>query len=365
MVGPVPPPYGGIASLMDDIVHSDLSNEYSFEVFERSGVFPPEAQGFLGKNRFRLKRFINFFRKVMSRRYSIVHIHSADPAFLGTTILMLLAHVAGVKILLHMQGTDWDSFYPEAPWFTKLYTRFGLRLPDTILVLYPLWEDNIKRLGTRSRVTILRNLIHDAPPPPYEDIEQLESALDLTPENFTVVTVGTVGWRKGSFEILKAVQKVVSAEPSIKFILVGGQEKPGEWDQLTEIVARENLGAWVHMTDEIEREKIPLYLALADVFLLPSYIEGMPVAIIEAMRSGLPVISTRVNAIPDMMEDEISGILINPGNSDEIAGSVLKLKRDSVLRNRIALGARSAFEEKFEFSRGLENLRTFYRDLST
>ncbi|MBI5248232.1 MAG: glycosyltransferase family 4 protein [Desulfomonile tiedjei] len=365
MVGPVPPPYGGIASLMDDIVNSSLSEEYSFEVFERSGVFPRDAQGFLGRNVFRLRRFARFFHKVISGRFSIVHIHSADPAFLGTTIIMLLARLARVKILLHMHGTDWDSFYPEAPWFTKLYTRLGLCLPNTIVVLYSLWRDNIKRLGTSARVIVLRNFIHNSAPPPRDQVELAVKTLDLEPGNFVVVTVGTVGWRKGCFDILKAVRRVVTEEPTVRFVMVGGEEKPGEWQQLTDIIIRDDLARWVRMTGEVDREKIPLYLALADVFLLPSYIEGMPVAIIEAMRSGLPVISTRVNAIPDMIEQEVSGLLINPGASDEIADAVLRLKRDPELRNSIRSGARSCFIEKFEFSRGVENLRTFYRDLLT
>lgn len=365
MVGPVPPPYGGIASLMDDIVHSELSKEYSFEVFERSGGFPASAQGFLGKNIFRIRRFADFFRKVMSGGFSIVHIHSADPAFLGTTVLMALARLAGVSILLHMQGTDWDSFYPDAPWYRKLYTRLGLYLPNTILVLYPLWRDNIKALGTPAQVLILRNLIHDAVNPSREEIRLTRTLIQVEPDNFVVVTVGTVGWRKGSFEILKAVRQVVDEEPSVRFVMVGGEEVPGEWDHLTRIVIEDKLERWVRMTGEVEREKIPLYLGLADVFLLPSFIEGMPVAIIEAMRSGLPIISTRVNAIPDMMEDGISGLLIEPGDSDAIAHAVLRLKRDSKLRGKIASGARSCFDEKFEFSRGLQNLRTFYEELPT
>jgi glycosyltransferase involved in cell wall biosynthesis len=362
-VGPVPPPYGGIASVMSDIVASDLSKEYSFEIFERSEGFPPQAQGFTGRYVFRLRRFVSFFRKVMSGRYALVHIHSADPAFLGTTILMLLARLAGVNILLHMHGTDWDAFYPEAPWYRKLYTRVGLRLPHTILVLYSLWQINLKKLGTTARVEILRNLIHPADPPPQDRLELLRNSLGLTRDNFVVVTVGTVGWRKGSFEIFKAVRRVASEEPSIRFILVGGEEKPGEWDQLIQIVRRDDLEPWVHMTGEVERDFVHLYLGLADVFLLPSFIEGMPISIIEAMRAGLPIIATNVNAIPDTIEPELSGILINPGDPDEIATAVLRLKRNPDLQKALASGARARFEKRFEFSSGIEDLRGFYREM--
>jgi hypothetical protein len=125
-VGPVPPPYGGIASLMDEIIHSDLSSEFEFEVFDRSRGFPLYAKGPMTRNIFRLKRFLAFFKKVLTRRYHCVHIHSADPVFLGTTIFMILARLAGVKVLLHMQGTHWGDFYGSASTFRKFYTRIGL-----------------------------------------------------------------------------------------------------------------------------------------------------------------------------------------------------------------------------------------------
>jgi hypothetical protein len=71
VVGPVPPPYGGIASVMEDIANSDLTKEYLFEIFDRSAVFPPGAEGLIGKNLFRAKRFLRFFRSVSIT----LHIH--------------------------------------------------------------------------------------------------------------------------------------------------------------------------------------------------------------------------------------------------------------------------------------------------
>jgi glycosyltransferase involved in cell wall biosynthesis len=348
---------------MEDIIHSDLSKDYQFEVFERSAGFPPGCEGFWKKNVFRFRRFLDFFRKVSRGRYALVHIHSADPAFLGTAIMMLLARAAGANILLHMQGTDWDWFYPDAPLFRKLYTRFGLYLPHTILVLYQLWLDNIKALGTRADVRILRNLIHKTTPPESEYIEQTRKKLDLSPDDFVVVTVGTVGWRKGSFDILKAVPLIASVEPSAKFVFVGGEEKPGEWNQLMEIVNRDKLEPWVRFMGEVDRKQVPVFLALGNVFLLPSYHEGMPVAILEAMRSGLAVVSTRVNAIPDVIETDVSGILINPGAPQEIADAIVRLKGNPDLCLKLAETAKHSFDERFEFSQGIDALRSIYSSI--
>ncbi len=363
VVGPVPPPYGGIASVLEDIVTTDLSKEYLFEVFDRSAVFPPDAEGLIGKNVFRAKRFLRFFSKVRSGEYHFVHIHSSDPVFLGTTIFMLLSRLAGVKILLHVHGTDWSSFYSEAAPFKKLYTRIGLELPAKMVVLYQLWVDKVKELRPRADVRILRNFVHAQDPPDSSEIEEARQSLGLTKENFVVLTVGSVGKNKGSFEILKAVPKVISQDSSVRFVLLGGEERPGNMAQLKSIVNDQKLGPWVQLTGEMEREKVPSFLGFADIFLLPSFWEGMPVTIIEAMRSELPIISTPVAGIPDMIENRVSGLLINPGSPDEIAETVLWLKRDKELREKLAAGAKARFEEKFEFSRGIEEIRAIYQSM--
>lgn len=259
-----------------------------------------------------------------------------------------------------MHGTDWDWFYTEAPPWRKLYTRLGLLLPDRILVLYSLWEEKVKSLGIGTEVSVLPNFVHRSNPPDDEQVEEVRQWLAIEKGSFVVVTVGTVGWRKGTFEILKAVPELARKDPSFRFVLVGGEEKPGEWLSLMEIVRDRRLDAWVRFPGEVARERIAAILALGSVFLLPSFIEGMPIAIIEAMRSGLPIVTTRVNAIPEVIEDRMSGILINPGDPAAIVDAVLLLKEDTVLRENLSRGARKAFEERFEFNSAMKRLRNVY-----
>ena len=86
----------------------------------------------------------------------------------------------------------------------------------------------------------------------------------------------------------------------------------------------------------------------------------MPIAILEALRSGVPIISTRVGGIPDVIEDGISGLLIKPEAPEMIAQAVLKLRRDEELRRSLAAAGEKVFEEKLEFSRGIGDIRTLY-----
>lgn len=358
VVGPVPPPTGGIASVIQDIANSDLSNEYTFEIFERS-LLPEDAKGFIGRNLFRGKRFLRFFDRVNGGNYRFVHIHAPDIVFLGTAIFMLLSRLAGVKVLLHIHG-NWDIFYRNASWLGKLYKRLGLALPSRIAVLYQRWVDEIKKLRPRADVRVLRNFLHATNPPDPREIEELRQTLSLTKENFVVLTVGNMGPNKGSYEILRAVPKVISEDDSVRFVLLGAEKKPGTMARLSAITEQENLGPWVRLRGEVERSKVASFYGLADIFLLPSFSEGMPVTIIEAMRSRLPIIATPVCAVPDMIENGVSGWLINPGSPAEIADSVLRLKRDQSLRLKLAEAGRVTFEEKFEFSKGIEEIRALY-----
>jgi glycosyltransferase involved in cell wall biosynthesis len=363
MVGPVPPPYGGIASVLEDIVRSPLSADYAFDVFARTAVFPARANGWIGRNLFRLRRFLRFYRQATSGHYDVLHIHSADPAFRGTLIFMVLARLAGLQVLLHLHGTDWDDFYERISPFGKILIKTGLRLPHCIVVLYGLWADHIRKLVPCADVRVMGNLVRRQEPPDAAVVQNARQELGLVEDDFVVLTVGSVGWRKGSFEILKAVPQVVTRENSVRFVLVGGEECSGDMARLREIVARERLDTWVRLTGETEREKVPALMNLARVFLLPSFIEGMPISIIEAMQWGVPVIATSVAAIPDMIQDRVSGLLISPGAPDEIASAVLCLLRDSELREKLAAGAKKAFEDKYEFTKGMENIRQLYEQL--
>jgi glycosyltransferase involved in cell wall biosynthesis len=363
MVGPVPPPYGGIASVLDDIVHSGLAADYSFQVFPRTAGFPPGYRGLFGRNIFRFLRFLRFFKEVCAGPYELVHIHSADPSFPGTLIFMILARLAGAKVVLHMHGTNWDDFYELASPLMKLIIRWGLLVPNRVVVLYSLWAERIRQLVPGVDPWVIGNFVRRQDPPDSNSIQTMRKKFGLETDKFVVLTVGSVGWRKGSFEILKAVPQIVSEDDNARFVFVGGEEAPGEMAALKSLAEQNGLGKWVVFVGETARENIPVFMGLADMFLLPSFIEGMPISIIEAMQWGVPVVATRVAAIPNMIEDRVSGLLINPGSPDEIVSSVLLIRRDRALRQKLSREGQRTFSEKYEFSRGIERIRSLYESL--
>jgi glycosyltransferase involved in cell wall biosynthesis len=362
VLGPVPPPYGGIATVMFSIIESELRSEFEFDVFNRT-VLPDDRKSFIQRMWFRIQRFYAYFKKLRTGKYDFVHIHSADPVFPGTVIFMIITRLAGTKILLHMHGTDWDDFYSRASKKDQLIVRYGIRLADHVIVLYSLWETNLRNLYPGITISTVHNLIHRMDEPNTNTVRQKKIDAGISPTQFTVVSIGTVGYRKGSFEILKAVPGVIAKEPSIRFLLVGGEEVPGEYDQVASVMKDSNLSEFVKMTGEVVRDDVPYFLAMADIFILPSYIEGMPMSIIEAMQLGKPIIASKVGGIPEMIEDGVSGLLIDPGDPNGIAHAVLTLFSSPELRNKLGSKAAEAFAEKFEFSTGIKQIRSVYSSM--
>ena len=88
-------------------------------------------------------------------------------------------------------------------------------------------------------------------------------------------------------------------------------------------------------------------LRCADAFALPSYVEGLPISLLEAMALGVPCVSTRVNAIPEALEDGVNGFLVDPGDSDGLAEAIIKLKRDPELAVRLSSKAAETVEGRF------------------
>ncbi|MGC8659162.1 MAG: glycosyltransferase family 4 protein [Desulfomonilaceae bacterium] len=365
VVGPIPPPFGGIATVIDSITNSELSHDFSFDLFNRSESLYEPGSSSVQRHMLKIQRSLSLFKTCWSGGYDFIHLHGSTSGFLNDTLVMIILWFARAKILLHLHGTDWDKFYGSVSWFRRLYVRIGLSIPKRIIVLYELWAKNIRKINSKIDVRVIRNFVPDCPRPNDTMVQELRTRLGIDSQEFVISSIGRVGWRKGSFDIVEAATELVSTDSGFQILLVGGQEKEGEMDQLQKFVLEKGMGKWVKLVGEVDIQAVPLFLELSDIFVLPSYYEGMPMSIIEAMRSGKPIISTHVGAIPDMLESGVSGILISPGSPGEIANSIHMLKNDPFFRENIATQARRAFETGFETSRVLSNLRMLYQEMIT
>ncbi|MDQ7849471.1 MAG: glycosyltransferase family 4 protein [Armatimonadota bacterium] len=168
-----------------------------------------------------------------------------------------------------------------------------------------------------------------------------------------IVMVGRLRAPKDPFTLVEAVRLVPGAE----LVIVGG----GPMRRRVEALARrKGLGERVRVLGF--REDVTRLLADADVFALPTYWEGMPLAVIEAMMAGLPVIASRVGGIPEAVQDGVTGLLVPPRRADLLA-QALETLRDPELRSRMGEEARRVARERFTVSRMTQETLAVYEEL--
>lgn len=206
------------------------------------------------------------------------------------------------------------------------------------------------------RVHLIRNGI---------DLRPFARAADTRQERqkngdaFRIGLVGRLSPEKGVDIFLHAASEVSREFPAVQFIVVGdGPDRS----------ALEQLRAKVELDDKValpgQRGDMPGFYASIDVMVSASRQEGMPIALLEGMASGLPVVATAVGQVPTVIDTESVGMIVAPGDASALAGAVKELLRDDDLRRRIGIAARDRIEAEFSADRMTsEYLRVYHRAL--
>ncbi len=173
------------------------------------------------------------------------------------------------------------------------------------------------------------------------------NAIDTSKYNFAVldkvdpvVEVVFIAWvdsNKGVFELIGAAENLMREGQSFKLTMCGHGK---DFDAIAALVKQKKLENTVQLLGWIYEEEKYKILARADVFVLPTYYEGMPNALLEAMSSGLPSVVTSVGSIPDMVTDGVHGLLIKPRNTLQLQDALRTLINDAALREKFGNAAR-------------------------
>jgi glycosyltransferase involved in cell wall biosynthesis len=187
----------------------------------------------------------------------------------------------------------------------------------------------------------------------------------LPAERFYVFALGQFIERKGCWVLLEAAQELVREHPEMIFVWIG----TGKLDEETaRRVEQYGLGDSFRLlsSDEVGESRLDLLtlLRLADLFVLPSFIEGLPVALLEAMALGKACIASRINAIPEAVTDGETGILIPPGDSASLANAIARLKTDDAVRDSLARAGQAHVLANFDERRTAQITVDLYDECS-
>lgn len=171
---------------------------------------------------------------------------------------------------------------------------------------------------------------------------------------FTIVCVGTLHEVKGQVHLINACARLAAA--GVPFICHFVGEGPDR-QMLEDSIAARDLDGRVELAGTMNREALAGLLATSDVLVAPSVPtaqgkrEGIPVVLMEAMSSGLPVVASRLSGIPELVEDGISGLLAEPGDDRALADALMRLQADPALRDRLADAGRRKVLAEFDIRR--------------
>jgi glycosyltransferase involved in cell wall biosynthesis len=241
----------------------------------------------------------------------------------------LIAKIFQKKTIFHLLGAI-DLFYSEVGNFQKYLLRKSLNSADCYLLQSPLLGDWAKQFSHREVIGIWNGIDFEKIPlksTPPELFFNLDYPIGLT--------IGNLSMNKGSLEIIDALKLVKDKNIKIHWVFVGR----GDIQQFKELAEQKGLAGIVNFTGEVSEIEKWRFLQHASFFCLPSYAEGQPISIIEAMACSLPVISTTIGSIPEMIEEGVNGKLITPGDTKALRDAILFLIENTELG--IAMGSAS------------------------
>jgi len=353
LVGPTKPPSGGIATVINDMLASSLANKIDIALLDNSKRTAPDRtllQGIMSQLQI-IREFIAMIRK---EKPDLVHIHSGGGRdFFRKSIDVLLAKILRTKVVFHNKGGDFNLFVENRSFIGRAYVKLILNRCSKVLVLSQWWKDFHSKLTSPDRISILYNGVNALP---YEQKMHRNNArriLGIPKHKIVFLLMGVKGKRKGAYDVVEAAPLIKRMDSAALLVLVGPDEDiaPGATNELMELRKDRGVEDVVDMRGEADEKARHLYYAAADCFLLPSYAENSPVAIIEAMAAKLPVISTTVGAIPELVDHGKTGLLIQPGRPGEIAEAIIKLSKDHRLRKDMGFAGFRRFHREFDMER--------------
>ncbi|ARK12561.1 glycosyltransferase family 4 protein [Fibrivirga algicola] len=316
---------GGVGSVM---------NVYArhFTVFKHITSHKP-VSGKWGLITFFLKQYIRFVQTLTAdKRIQIVHLQgSFKGSFYRKFIFFLTAKYGfGKQVVYHMHGSKFDVFYKNSDPVSKRLIRFLVERVDLVICLSDYWYRFFSENFQVRQLTILGNVIHDRQP----DSEAKQ--VIKTDSRLQVLFLGAIGERKGIFDLLDAIRQHRDAFEGRLLLRVGGN---GETDRLQAYIAEHGLHSLVQFEGWVSGEKKHELLSVADVYILPSYHEGLPISILEAMNYELPIISTPVGGTAEVVKEGVNGFLVQPGDKTAMADTLLRFVECPELLNTMGLAS--------------------------
>lgn len=181
----------------------------------------------------------------------------------------------------------------------------------------------------------------------------------------SILYTGMLIPRKGVHHLVRAFAEIVLAFPEARLIIMGGEENRGYAAELKYLVKQSGLDGRVEFTGEVTQADLAQRMGQARVFVLPTYSEGLPRVVIEAMAAGLPVVATAASGIPEVIEDGVTGFLVPPGDEAALAQRLRWVLDNPEKAEEVGCRARDFVQRFFSTERYVDGYAAVFKESRT
>ncbi len=285
----------------------------------------------------------------LAGRIDVLHLNLAIQ---GSTwrklILAWIAHGIGIPYVLHLHGAEYQEFWTDAPNRRNRATSWLFAHAARVIVLGTVWaqfvQSRIPEIGPRLVV------VPNAAPRPVL-AHRGGGAL------VHILFLGRVGDRKGVPQLGEALSRM-KGDPGWRATIAGD----GHVEAARTAAREAGLAGRVDIPGWVGPEQVAELIADADIMVLPSFHENLPISVIEAMAAGLAIVTTPVGAVEDIITDEVNGLLVPPGDVDALTAALARLVADPALRARLGKAALEVHRARLDMEPYLGAIAGAWRD---
>ena len=251
-----------------------------------------------------------FLLLLFDKRIKILHIHgAANASFYRKEVFIKMGKRFNKKIIFHQHAADFKDFFEQSN--NKQHIIDTINLCDKLIVLSQSWKVYFASIGVaEGKICVLNNIVF----PPKEKPQKTPD------EKLHLLYLGEVSYRKGIYDLLNVLKENKDYFKNKIILRIGGNSVDGD---VNAFIDENDMSLFVKYVGWVSGVKKTECLEWTDVYILPSYNEGLPIAILEAMSYSHPVISTNVGGIPEILHSYKNGILIEAGNLEQIKNALM------------------------------------------
>lgn len=269
----------------------------------------------------------------------LVYMHmSHHGSFDRASVLQKIAKKHNIPTVVHLHGSEFKKYYGECSDKKRKAISGFFEDCGAVITLGTLWKQYIHSIAPKAKIHVLNNSIHI----PQQTVTQEQAEVN-------VLFLGVLIQRKGVADLLQAVKKLVDGKKleGIRVQFHIGGTGPEE-EALKQYVRENQLDGYADFLGWVDGETKKKALETNQVFILPSYNEGLPIAILEAISYGMPVIATNVGSIAEAVLEGENGFLVNPGDVGGYVNALQRLISDYPLRQSMAKKSRDLAEKQYD-----------------